>query len=53
MINKFVSFFALLLISSVAIADHPKKDIEEWLAKMHNAAHLLNYEGTFFYGQNN
>ncbi len=53
MINKLVSFFALLLISSIAIADHPKKDIEEWLAKMHNAAHLLNYEGTFVYGQNN
>jgi sigma-E factor negative regulatory protein RseB len=53
MINKFVSFFALLLISFSAIADHPKEDIEKWLAKMHQAAHMLNYDGTFVYGQNN
>jgi len=50
MINKFVSFFALLLITSTAFADHPQKDIEEWLSKMHHAAHLLNYDGTFVYG---
>ena len=52
MINKFVSFFTLLLISFVAIADHPKEDVEKWLAKMHNAAHMLNYEGKFVYGEN-
>jgi len=53
MINKFVSFFALLLITSSALADHPKGEIEKWLAKMHHAAHMLNYDGTFVYGQNN
>ena len=53
MINKFVSFFALLLITSTAFADHPQKDVEDWLAKMHHAAHLLNYDGTFVYGQGN
>jgi len=53
MINKFVSFLALVLISFVAIADHPKEDVEKWLAKMHTAAHMLNYDGTFVYGQNN
>ena len=53
MINKFASFFTLLLISFVAIADHPKEDVEKWLAKMHNAAHMLNYEGEFVYGENN
>ena len=53
MINKFVAFISLLLISFVAIADHPKEDVEKWLAKMHNAAHMLNYDGTFVYGQNN
>ena len=53
MINKFVSSFALFLISFTAFADHPKEDVEKWLAKMHNAAHMLNYEGTFVYGQNN
>ena len=53
MINKFVSLFALLLISFTAFADHPKEDIEKWLAKMHHAAHMINYDGTFVYGQNN
>ncbi|MDH5660331.1 MAG: MucB/RseB C-terminal domain-containing protein [Gammaproteobacteria bacterium] len=41
------------MISFTAFADHPKEDVEKWLAKMHNAAHMLNYEGTFVYGQNN
>ncbi|MCK5387362.1 MAG: hypothetical protein KAJ39_09250, partial [Gammaproteobacteria bacterium] len=53
MINKVVSFLSLLVISFVAIADHPKEDIEKWLAKMHHAAHMINYDGTFVYGQNN
>ncbi len=53
MINKFVSSIALLFISFVAIADHPKDDVEKWLAKMHHAAHMLNYEGKFVYGENN
>jgi len=53
MINKFFSFTALLLISFVAIADHPEDDVEKWLAKMHHAAHMLNYEGKFVYGENN
>ena len=37
----------------MAVADHPKNDVEKWLAKMHNAAHMLNYDGIFVYGQNN
>ena len=53
MINKFFSFFALLVVSFAAVADHPKEDIEKWLAKMHNAAHMINYDGSFVYGQNN
>ena len=53
MINKFVSLFLLFLISFTAFADHPKEDIEKWLAKMHHAAHMINYDGTFVYGQNN
>ena len=53
MINKFVSFLTLFLISLSAIADHPKENIEKWLAKMHHAAHMINYDGTFVYGQNN
>ncbi len=53
MINKFVSFLVLLTVTSSAFADHPKADIEKWLAKMHHAAHMLNYDGIFVYGQNN
>lgn len=53
MITKFVSLFSLLLISFSAVADHPKEDIEKWLAKMHHASHMLNYDGNFVYGQNN
>lgn len=46
-------FLTLVLISLSAIADHPKENIEKWLAKMHHAAHMINYDGTFVYGQNN
>ena len=53
MINKFISSFFLLVISFSAFADHPKEDIEKWLAKMHHAAHMINYDGTFVYGQDN
>jgi len=53
MINKFSSFFTLFLISFIALADHPKEDVEKWLAKMHHAAHMINYDGIFVYGQNN
>ena len=53
MINKFVSFFVLLIVvTPPAFADHPKAEIEKWLEKMHHAAHMLNYDGTFVYGQN-
>lgn len=53
MTNKIVSFCLLLLVPFSVIADHPKENIEKWLAKMHHAAHMINYDGTFVYGQNN
>ena len=53
MINKFVSFCVLIFVSYSAAAEHPKENIEKWLAKMHHAAHMINYDGTFVYGQNN
>ena len=53
MINKFFSLIVLALVSFSAFADHPKEDIEKWLTKMHHAAHMINYDGTFVYGQNN
>lgn len=53
MTNKIVSFCLLLLVPFSVIADPPKENIEKWLAKMHHAAHMINYDGTFVYGQNN
>lgn len=53
MLNKSFSLVLLFILSFSASADHPKEDIEKWLAKMHNAAHMINYEGIFIYGQNN
>lgn len=53
MINKLITFSLLSLSISVAWADHPTDTIEKWLEKMHHAAHMLNYDGTFVYGQNN
>lgn len=53
MINKFVSFFTLFLITFSLQAGQSQADIEKWLAKMHHAAHMINYEGNFVYGQNN
>lgn len=53
MTNKPVSLFLLFLFSSPAFADHPTDEIENWLSKMHHASHMMNYEGTFVYGENN
>ena len=53
MINKFFLSICLLIFSLSAYADHPTEDIEKWLAKMHQAAHMINYDGRFVYGQNN
>ena len=51
MINKIASSLLLLLLFSSAQADHPKDEVERWLEKMHHAAHMINYDGTFVYGQ--
>lgn len=53
MINKIASYSLLILSSFPLLADHPKDEIENWLQKMHHASHMINYEGTFVYGQNN
>jgi len=53
MINKFVSFFTLFLITFSVQAFQSQADVEKWLARMHHAAHMINYEGNFVYGQNN
>ena len=49
--NKYLLFiycFGVALTTS-AFAD-PEK-IEPWLTKMHHAAHMVNYQGVFVYGQ--
>ena len=54
MTNKPVPFLLLFLFSAPAFsADHPNDEIESWLSKMHHASHMINYEGTFVYGENN
>lgn len=54
MINKILPIFVILLFPAAsAIAENSKEDIENLLAKMHHAAHMINYEGTFIYGQHN
>ena len=53
MIIKLVPFLLLFLTSFVSFAEVPKENVEKWLAKMHHAAHMINYDGVFVYGQNN
>lgn len=50
--NRAFYFVSLLVVSCSALADHPQAEIEKLLSKMHHAAHMLNYDGTFVYGQN-
>ena len=50
--NKFNLVFCLLSVPLLAQADQSPEEIEQWLEKMHKAAHMINYEGTFVYGQN-
>lgn len=53
MINKLITFALLSLSISTVQADPSTVSIEKWLEKMHHAAHMINYDGTFVYGQNN
>jgi sigma-E factor negative regulatory protein RseB len=51
MINKpAATLFGLLLCLQFAWASDIE-GVQPWLEKMHRAAHMLNYEGTFVYGQ--
>ena len=59
--NKFLIFITSLLFSLATFAvveasdKHPanNKQVEFWLAKMHRAAHTVNYQGVFVYGEQN
>jgi len=54
--NKFLVFIlsCFVFTGSNAFAESvSSKQIEFWLEKMHRAAHMSNYQGTFVYGQHN
>lgn len=51
MINKLAStLFGSVILLQAAWASEID-EVQPWLEKMHQAAHMLNYEGTFVYGQ--
>jgi len=52
-LKGLVIFLGLLMPLSLALAEQDQKSIQDWLEKMHSAAHSLNYEGIFVYGQHN
>ena len=52
-LKRLVVFLCLLMPLSLALAEQDPKNIQDWLEKMHSAAHSLNYEGIFVYGQHN
>lgn len=49
--NKISFSIFLLFVPLLALASDHFEQVQEWLKKMHHAAHTLNYEGTFVYGQ--
>ncbi|VAW91193.1 Sigma factor RpoE negative regulatory protein RseB precursor [hydrothermal vent metagenome] len=59
--NKFLVFIIGLVffvggINLAAASDKQpatNKQVEFWLAKMHRASHMVNYQGIFVYGQQN
>jgi len=51
--KRLVIFICLLMPLPLALAEQSQQTIQGWLKKMHSAAHSLNYEGIFVYGQHN
>ncbi len=49
--NKLSFILFALFVPLLAFAADHHDQVQEWLKKMHRAAHTLNYEGTFVYGQ--
>ena len=48
--SKFLYFLIIFLMPAVVIAAD-SEIVEQWLLKMHNAAHTLNYSGKFVFQQ--
>lgn len=42
-----------VLAPTLVFADQHYAKVQAWLEKMHHATHMVNYDGTFVYGQNN
>ncbi len=54
--NKYLALLSGLLfaLSNLAAAGTTESEkVEPWLTKMHRAAHMVNYQGIFVYGQKN
>lgn len=49
--NRSVFFVIILFLPLLAFASENYEQVQKWLEKMHAAAHTLNYDGTFVYGQ--
>lgn len=49
--NKAGFLIIVLFLPLLAYASDHYEQVQQWLKKMHTAAHTLNYEGTFVYGQ--
>lgn len=50
--NKYLSYlYIALFIPGLSLAGEHYEQMQTFLKKMHTAAHTLNYEGTFVYGQ--
>jgi sigma-E factor negative regulatory protein RseB len=50
--HKKLLVFLLWAVPVMALAEESIDQVQAWLQKMHEAAHTLNYEGTFVYQQN-
>jgi len=50
--NKFPLYFLVVLfVPALSLAGEQYEQMQSLLKKMHKAAHTMNYEGTFVYGQ--
>lgn len=49
--NKLTVVIFATFLPLLAFATDHYQQVQSWLKKMHTAAHTLNYEGTFVYGQ--
>lgn len=51
--SKLAITFLTVIVPLQVVWASSIEEVQTWLEKMHHAAHMLNYEGTFVYGQHN